>query len=322
MMIYTNCTDIKYLDCSRSNDSESQTQNKVAEKTLCTTIYLKQEEDLQPTDSSYNRHATKPFVSRLATTIAALSMLEGATGLKGATEYKYTCRISTDDYIPRELCSIASSMCKIINIRETIRFDTIIKEAFSSSINLMKARDVIPMFNLSVPLLLPSDNNDAYDCDGKVLPMMYFYMDGYIKKLADAIKNELEGDSYNSLCVSDNTEFCSSKKNLVYDSSGFIKPRNFINPKGWIFNRCCPSIKSYVNYPALSLTEKEPVSDVGSSSSTTTLVIALFAFSSLAVSIFTFIRCKYYNKSNKVIINQPQAVPMHDITKDGEEDIV
>ncbi|WP_176695834.1 hypothetical protein, partial [Candidatus Ichthyocystis sparus] len=280
MMIYTNCTDI------RSNDYESQTQNEVAEEILCTTIYLKQEEDLQPTDFSYNRYVTKPFVSRLATAIAALSMLEGATGLEGATEYKYTCRISTDNYIPSELCSIASNMCKTINIKttrgETVKFDGIIKKAFDSSVKLMEYRNRIPMFNLSVPLILPSDNDDPYDCDGKVSPMIYFYVDDYLKNMVGdmvgKLKNNLEGASYNSLCVSDNTEFCSSKKNLVYDSYGYIKPIHFINPKGWIFNRCCPSIKSYINYPALSLTEKEPVSDVGSSSSTTTLVIALFAF--------------------------------------------
>lgn len=301
-MCYTNT---KCFDCLQGNSSEYQTKNEVAEEEICTIISLKQEETLQSTRSSaVSKYLNKPLGGKLKlTALVALIMLEGATG------YEYTCRISTDDFVPKELCSIASNICKIININitkgENVNFDKIIKEAYYYSANLMKMRDIFPIFPLSVPLLLPSDDNNPYDCDGKTSPMQYYYMNSYIEKIANRMKNSLDRESLNTICISDRTEFCSSEKNHIADSDGWIKPNYFIRPNDWIFNKCCPSIESHITYPALSL-----YTDIS-----TTLVIVLVSFLSLAIFIIALMRYRFCKSSKK--IDQIQGVPASD--NDGND---
>ncbi|WP_092343780.1 hypothetical protein [Candidatus Ichthyocystis sparus] len=301
-MFYTNS---KHFNCCSNSDFECQSESKISEEIETTTIIEVHEKNFQPDPHYINKNRNMTLVSSLASKyLIALSMLEGADADDNIAQ---PCRTTYNKTL-YDFCYIASNVCRIINVKDEAKnkisanVSEIIKAAINnSSKKVLGTPQEIEEYDsyFSIPLITPS--NITSDC--YTIGRIAFYVKNYLYNYVSGL--DLGDKPPHSSCVSSSTAFCD------YSAA----------PQVSIFNKCCPSIESYITYPGLSIEKKTTtvsdgeISTTGNNISSLTIVlVVLLSLAPIILAAMGYKACKSRKSHN------PQAVPQSDNISNLQEE--
>ncbi|CUT18245.1 putative membrane protein [Candidatus Ichthyocystis hellenicum] len=277
------CTNSKCLNCSQSDNFESQTESKVEGGIECVTIIDEHDESFQQT----HRSISKNLVSALIT-LSVLGETTGSAPERRRPKPLDPLDLQCNNYInyikvKRYSCYVAQKICSISSFSKKVRvIDSyeIIREAINVSVsrmkNLEKTNHVI---NNGIPLSLNftydyfKDDCSKVENTASVLSFVNGHLYSYIKD--NNLINPAE-------CRFDTDKLCGHDK----------------NPNNYLLSKCCSDIGSYLIHPNISLSEStitETVattvaSNIASSTigiSTATTVASNVASSTIGISTAT-----------------------------------